>query len=324
MRKKVLKILLPSLLLMLSLCTAAWAANGEIDMGYIGPLDTFTGAPTQSTGADGAVVSNGNVWINTTVQYNAAEQMYVYPVNGSAYTAVRADVMDGMITNRAVEVVPDEGVQITLFRNGEVVGSPDLSNITAVGEYVVASGTGDQSGDRIFSFTIIGEYSNAVKNYRMPDSFQLTDVTCNGESVYFTRGNVDLSAEGEYYIEYRCVKNDRTYKLNYTADFTPPELKLEAVENGMAAGAVDLSDLEPGAGLGIWLEGEQIGNTAELTRSGNYVVKVADAAGNVNTYDFVIRVYFDNNSLVFFFLIVAVLAATGIYVLVSRKNLRVR
>lgn len=323
MRKNVLRILL-SLAMLLALSTAAWATGPQIDTEYYGPLDTFTGEPTQATGSLGQTLPTDRVWINNTVQYDRSEQMYLFPVGTSAYTVVRANVMDGMVTDRAVRIVPDAGVQVSLFRNGEKVESPDLDNVNLVGEYVVCSGTGLHSDDEILRFTVIGQYTNALRSYSMPDSFQLTEVTCNGEDVYFTRNSVDLSAEGAYVIKYRCVRTDVEYKLQYTADFTPPVLALADVENGIAAGPVDLSDLENGAGLSIWRNGEAMNAASTLKASGDYDIIVSDAAGNTSNYSFTIRVYFDGNSIVFFLLIVAVLAATAIYVLMSKKNLRVR
>lgn len=323
MRKNVLRILL-SLAMLLTLTTAAWATGPEIDTDYFGPLDTFTGEPTQSTGALGQTLPTDRVWVTNTVQYDRNERMYIFPVGNSAYTVVRASVMDGMVSNRAVRIVPDDGVQVSLFRNGEKMESPDLDNVNLVGEYVLYSGTGLQSDKEILRFTVIGEYTNALMNYNMPDSFQLTEVTCNGEDVYFTRNSVDLSREGAYVIEYRCVRTDVEYTLSYIADFTPPVLALAAVENGIAAGPVDLSDLESGANLSIWHDGEAMNATSTLKASGKYDIIVSDAAGNVNNYSFAIRVYFDGNSIVFFLLILAVLAATAIYILMSKKNLRVR
>lgn len=323
MRKNVLRILLP-LAMLLTLCATAWATGPQIDTDYYGPLDIFTGEPTQATGSLGQALPTDREWVTNTIQYDRNERMYIFPVGDSAYTVVRASVMDGMVSNRAVRIVPDAGVQLSLFRNGEKMEDPDLDNVNLVGEYVVYSGTGLQSDDEILRFTVIGEYTNALMNYSMPDSFQLTEVTCNGEDMYFTRNSVDLSREGAYVIEYRCVRTDVEYTLQYTADFTPPVLALAAVENGIAAGPVDLSDLERGANISIWHNGEAMNPTTTLKASGEYDIIVSDAAGNTNNYAFAIRVYFDGNSIVFFLLVLAVLAATAIYVLMSRKNLRVR
>lgn len=321
MRKKLLCIPLLAALLVCTLCFGAAADEVEIDMSYIGPLDTFTGNPVSSSGgtADGT-----STWISDRVQYEKRGGMYVYPVGDSLHNKLRATVMDGMIVDESVVLKPDEGVQISLFRNGEYQSAPVWDNISAPGEYVVTAGTGSQSGDRLLSFSIIAKQNNTVKSYRMPEGFLLMEATRNGEDIYFDRNYVDLSEEGAYYIKYRCARTDIVYELQYTADFTAPVLALEAVTDGVARGPVDVSDLEPGAAMGVWLNGEPVGHMGELTRSGDYTVKVADEAGNMSTYTFTIQLYFDGNSIVFFAIIVAVIIATVIYVITSRKRLRVR
>lgn len=323
MRKKLLQSVLLAAMSAAMLCAGAMAAPTEvgIDTGYIGPLDDITGAPTSSTVGDTA---DGRVWVNDTVQFDTNERMYIYSVGSSIYTAVRASVMDGMVTNDPVSVQADEGVALTLFRNGEEQTAPNLQQISAPGKYVVMNATGAQTGETLFSFTIVGVKSNLVKNYRMPSGFQIEAVTLNGEDTYFERNYVDLSVEGEYYIKTRCMRTDDVYELRYVADFTPPTLALEAVVDGVAKGPVSLTDLEKGCGIGIWLNDEPIGYSEELTQSGNYVVKVADEAGNLTTYNFTIQIYFDGNSIVFFAIIVGVVLATIGYIIVSRKRLRVR
>lgn len=321
MRKKLLHIPLVTALLAAMLCCTASAVEIEIDMSYTGPLDMFSGNPVTSN-----EVSDPEdlVWISDTVQYDVEERMYIYPLGRSTYKDLQASVMDGMITSGGVVIRVDDGVQISLYRNGEYLPEPNWAAITQPGDYVVTTGAGTGNGDRLLSFTIVGEQCNFVKSYRMPDGFQVMEATLNEQPIHYERNYVDMSDEGKYYVKYRSIRADNTYELSYTADFTPPVLALEAVVDGMARGPVDLSDLEEGAAMGVWLDGEPIGHMGELTRSGNYVVKVADEAGNMNTYGFTIQVYFDGNSLIFFGIVAAVLIGTIAYVIVSRKRLRVR
>lgn len=321
MRNKFLRGLLLAALISVVLCTGAMAVGNEFEMDYVGPLDIFTGDPTDSSGSRD---DTGRVWISNSIQYDVEERMYVYPVGGSIHNEVMASVMDGMITSKQVSILPDAGVQLSLFFDGELQLDPTWAVLNKPGEYVVMSGTGNQSDERIFSFTIVGAIDNSIKGYKMPNSFQLMEATLNGEAVYFERSYIDLSAEGEYFVKYRCIRTDEEYELTYTADFTAPVLALKEIENGLSKGPVDISDMEDGASYAIYLDNESIAYNEVLTKSGNYIIKVSDKAGNVNTYHFTIPIYFDGNSIVFFSILVAVFVGVIVYVFVSRKRLRVR
>ena len=61
-----------------------------------------------------------------------------------------------------------------------------------------------------------------------------------------------------------------------------------------------------------------------LTQSGKYQIELADEAGNKTTYTFTILVYFDGNSWLFFGLVFMACVGVVIYLLHSRKHLRVR
>ena len=72
-------------------------------------------------------------------------------------------------------------------------------------------------------------------------------------------------------------------------------------------------------------------NTLSLTlqakrdgQSGEYRIELADEAGNKTTYSFTILIYFDGNSWLFFILVLGSCIAVVIYLVHSRKHLRVR
>ena len=50
---------------------------------------------------------------------------------------------------------------------------------------------------------------------------------------------------------------------------------------------------------------------------------VQDSAGNITEYDFIIMQYFNMQSWVFFLLVIAAVAAVGIYVLAQKKRLKI-
>ena len=62
----------------------------------------------------------------------------------------------------------------------------------------------------------------------------------------------------------------------------------------------------------------------KLLGTGEYLLVLKDQAGNVTNYQFEIRMYFDLNSWIFIFLVILLLAGIALYIVFSRKHLRVR
>jgi hypothetical protein len=120
------------------------------------------------------------------------------------------------------------------------------------------------------------------------------------------------------------LKTNVSYQLLLKTDFTGPVLSLENVENGKAQGPVDISDAKKAAYITIYHDGEKIGRKDVLTESGEYYIELADEAGNKTTYSFTILIYFDGNSWLFFLLIIGSCVGIIIYLVHSRKHLRVR
>lgn len=295
-------------------CTWAYAASG-----YTGELDPETGEPIQ----EAAETSSSNrVTVSDGVYYDQERLGYVYNVNDQM--ELFCSVVDGMVVQRNVRVEADEGVDVTLYLDGEAVADPDLTNIFKVGNYVVEVSVGGQTYQPV-SFSIIGSMTNAMTGYNMPDGFVITEVTLDGEDIYEDRGYVSMATEGHYVVNYRCARSGMTYELDVIIDTTPPVLALsELNDRNQARGPVSIADVEEGASAVVLLDGKQITYKSELTESGEYQVILTDRAGNVSQYSFTILVYFDMNSLLFLGLTLAALASVGAYVVISRKKLAVR
>jgi hypothetical protein len=186
---------------------------------------------------------------------------------------------------------------------------------------------------RVMNFTVVGATTCLINSYPMPSGFVITDVDLsvkdeNGDWVEaqpkWDRSKVSMSEDGKYRVQYECARNGMSYTLQTTVDHTPPTLALENVVNGLARGPVDISDLEEGCKIGITLNGGDMSYRNELTLSGDYEIILQDSAGNLTNYAFSILVYFDVNSLVFFGLVVLLIAGTGVYLYMERKNMRIR
>ena len=76
--------------------------------------------------------------------------------------------------------------------------------------------------------------------------------------------------------------------------------------------------------VNIYRDGEKISRKDVLTESGEYYIELADEAGNKSTYSFTILIYFDGNSWLFFVMVLCACVGVIIYLVYSRRHLRVR
>lgn len=293
---------------------------GEI--GYSGVVDAETGYAPGATHGD-----ETRVELSDTMYYDREAQVFVFPLDGGA--ELRAGAADGMIVSEPVALSAEGELDVTVYRNGEAF-EPENGVADQIGEYVVNRADGGMER-RVMGFTVVGESTNAVTAYSMPEGFLVRDATLNGEEAPYDRYRVDMMAEGAYHIEYRCPLAGLERTLDVTVDRTAPELLLDGRLDGggRVRSAVEFQALEDGVAIGVTRDGEPqrvllSGGAGRLTDTGSYVVNVTDPAGNTTTYEFTIVLYLDTNAAIF--LALASLALAGVlgYVLWRRKNLRVR
>ena len=310
----------------LSLQTAALA----VDLDYSGPINSFTGEPTNE---DGSFGSEDRIPITSGVYYDRTQRFYVYDLGGASAVSVSSSVMDGMIVNEAVHIAPSHSLEVRLYCNGKLLENVDLALIENPGRYVLEAQVLGEQYVRVMEFTIVGAATGLISSYPMPSGFIVTGVDMtvpgeNGEQVpaqpEWNRSKVSMSEEGTYRVRYECARNGLSYTLQTVIDHTPPTLALENVVNGLAKGPVNISDLEEGSKIGITFNGGKMSYREELTQSGDYTIILQDEAGNTTNYDFTILVYFDTSSWIFFALVVLVIAGTGVYLYMERKRMRVR
>ena len=303
---------------MLTLLTVSALAY-EIDMSYTGAIDIFNGQPIDES-ADTA--DTDIVVFDESSYFDRRDGMFVYRVSGAG-NEIRCSVADGMMTSDHVRVEVSEGMDCTLYLDGEQIDAFDLSDLSEAGSYAVTAGPSSQDS-RTIRFTICASTSSNLEQYWVPDHFYVTEVLCNGEKKTSSTDLVDLTEEGEYQITYYCQPTKIPYYLNMQIDHTAPTVTLNGVVEGVAKGPVTISDVESGTSIYMELNGQQIPYSEELTKNGSYTITVYDEAGNVTTYDFVLLVYFNVNSLVFF---AAFLLLGGVlvwYLIRARKHVRVR
>ena len=152
---------------------------------------------------------------------------YLYTAAGNA--RVLSSVVDGMVVQDVVRLEPDEGLSLTLYKDGTAMEDVDLTHINEIGDYVAQVTTGRGQTQRVLSFTIVGNATGRLTGYTMPNGFVITDATRDGEATPWDRFYIGFTEEGLYEVTYRCPRNGLDYKLNVLIDFTPPVLALEAV-----------------------------------------------------------------------------------------------
>ena len=259
------------------------------------------------------------VVIGSDTEFDTDERMFVYRVESSE---VKTSFPSGFVSADPVSVVMPNGLVWRLYRDGVEQTDVNLSKIAESGKYVLLFGDLEQ---RSVKFTLVNDLTGMLTEYVLPEGFSLDSVTLDGEEQLLPSSYVaDLSREGRYVVRYGSSKAGVSFQFSVTTDHTPPVLKLEAVENGYASGPVDISDRNSEDEITILLNEKPIDYEKELTKSGSYRITLRDPAGNVTEYSFVIGVYFNFNSFAFVFILVLALAALVVYLVRSRRKLRIR
>ena len=299
-----------------ALCAPAFA---DVDPYYSGTVDTVTGEAVTSSS------SAARVQISDSMYYDRENGSFVYPTGSGVYE-VRANVADGMVVSEPVRVTADDGVELTLSRNGTALDEADLSSISDAGSYTVTVKDVDAIVT-LFGFTIVGATTNLAGGYMMPEGFYILDATLDGEDAYYERSYIGMEDEGQYEIEYVCSDTSIHYHLSTIVDRTPPEITLDGKldQNGRYHSAVQIGGVEQDGSVTLTRDGSDVRfpSDGKLSEAGMYQLQAFDAAGNAATEQFTILVYLDINSLLFFALVCVSLAGVLCYILYKRKNLKI-
>ena len=273
-------------------------------------LNNFTGEVMKESMEDDTTIR-----IHSKCSYDSSTDQYIFSLDD---VEVKSSVADGMITNNIVSIETNSLTDISLYKDGEIVETTDLSKINEIGNYVLLYG-----GKKVLEFKIVGEYSN-LEFFYIPEGFYVKEVLLDGEPAEYEFDVVSMTVEGLYDVTYVCEATNRIYSFQTCVDRTSPVLSLEELDKkGRAKGPVDLSDRETGTYVKVILDGTEIEGQELLTESGKYTVTIYDMAGNSTNYNFTIMLYFNMSSAVFILLLLAVVIGVVVYIVVSAKMLRV-
>ena len=287
---------------------------------YTGPIDLITGQPlTEESGeSSGQLVQMGNG-----ASYDRYSRRYIYPVGNSR---ILCSVADGMIVTDGVVLSKDGEMNLSVYKDGESM-SEIPSEITAVGDYVVVTGSGNTQ-NQLLTFQIVNSVTGRLQQYILPTGFVVQNVRRDGESLPHEAGSVKFDQEGDYVVDYICNANSAEYTLKVRIDHTPPQISFAGLdEDNEARGPVTIQGMEEGDTISIIFDGEEsvnLDDEGQVSETGRYHVVVTDVAGNSIEKDFEILLYLNFNATMFIVALLLVVIGVCTALLISRKKLRVR
>ncbi len=320
----VTKLFAAAMTLVLSISAAILPvyASPDVNIDYAGEIDPYSGEPVSSEAAQNQQI----VSIMTGVSYDRKTHMFNYSVAGSTET-VSCSVAGGMVTTDTVSLSVPSDIIVNLYKNGEETEDTDYSKIKDEGSYSLVVSSGELKS-QLLTFTIVPKKTGALTVFQVPSGFSLVNVMLNDEKQQYSlsANAVDMKKDGEYVINYRCEAIGVNYSLEVTVDHTPPEVTFEGVKNGTAKNPVTVSGVEKNDTIKVIRDDQEMNISKDhiLRSPGKYVVTVTDDAGNFVTEKFEIKFYLNEQGWVFGLIIVAIIVSAVVYMIMSKKRLRVR
>ena len=231
-------------------------------------------------------------------------------------------------SGRSIHFTPEEGVSFEVYHNGKPVEDTSQTEFKESGEYILTLRNHAESRERSVRFVILDTYVNDLQEYRLPDGFEYTKITLNGERKSLSYNNYyDFLEEGYYELQWENSRIDQIFTTEFTLDLTAPTLDLSEVRNGAASGSVSFTDMEEGEYV-RWIrsskeEGRIEDPSEVLSKKGSYVLRVYDQAGNYTEYAFELEGYFDVNGVLAILFVIALIGGGFFYCRRLRNNMRV-
>lgn len=276
--------------------TPSFAAPSQADVTYSGLLDPRTGLPLEQNRLDPEELT-------AQLGYDKSKRVFTYSAGDLSFTS---NIPNGAVLSlfsggSKVTVTLPDGLSGTLYRNGDAVSGVDLTSITEPGGYYLDIRGGSSSQSATFSFTIVEELTNSLREVQLPTGFSFQSPRLNGEALSSEYSNyIEFLEDGEYDLAWGCEEIGQSYSLSFTLDTKAPTLALPEVTGSQAHSAVTLEDLEAGAYILLESGGETKtirSSMDQIKEAGTYRLTVYDQAGNSTQYDFVIHVYLNISAL---------------------------
>lgn len=296
--------------------TGTWGAQAvpmaQADPSYSGPLDPLTGLPVaESQQSERYYTLEAGVF-----SFDRENRNYVNTLGSDSFTS---SIPNGAVIShgQSVSISLPTGTTGTLYCGGETVENPDFTNISQEGNYLLEVRNSSSGEKQTFSFRILGELTNSLRELSLPDGFSFEWIRLNGEELTAGYTNyLELLEDGEYELRWSCPDISQGYNLSFTLDTVPPTLALPEVTDGEAHSQVTLTDLEPDAYIVLEQNGESSiirSSDTVLQDAGEYRLTVYDQAGNSTVYEFTIHLYLNISAIAAIGLVLAGLAGLWVY-----------
>ena len=297
----------------------------KVAIEYNGKIDATTG---ESVVGDAVNVGEDYFILKRNeLAYNVRKHQYhILAGDRGIYCNVPSDAV--LSSGRTIQFTPEEGVSVEVYRNGKMVEDTRQTEFEEAGEYLITMHNHAEARDRSVRIVILNEQVNDLKEFRLPQGFEYTEVSLDGVKKSLSYNNYfDFLEEGHYKLQWENSRIHQTFVTEFILDMTAPTLRLPEVRSGAAAGKVSFTDMEEGAYVRWIRDSKEEGRIEDpsevLSKKGNYVMRVYDQAGNYTEYAFTLEGYFDVNAVLAILFVVALICGGFFYCRRLRRNMRV-
>ena len=297
----------------------------KVAIEYNGKIDATTG---ESVVGDAVNVGEDYFILKRNeLAYNVRKHQYhILAGDRGIYCNVPSDAV--LSSGRTIEFIPEEGVSVEVYRNGKLIEDTNQTEFEEAGEYLITMHNHAEARDRSVRIVILNEQVNDLKEFRLPQGFEYTEVSLDGVKKSLSYNNYfDFLEEGHYKLQWENSRIHQTFVTEFILDMTAPTLRLPEVRSGAAAGKVSFTDMEEGAYVRWIRDSKEEGRIEDpsevLSKKGNYVMRVYDQAGNYTEYAFTLEGYFDVNAVLAILFVVALICGGFFYCRRLRRNMRV-
>lgn len=264
--------------------------------------------------------------------YYQPEDCYVYSASGNDIFA--SNIPNNMIATNPVVVRPVKNNFQYVYKDGEIINTPNNYTYTEPGFYQVISYIYSDNYDEIassyktyeadFSFRIVNYKNNSLGVVSAPKDFYISSVKYNNKVVTdFDPECVFAESDGKYDIQLKCDREGTVYNLSFERDTVAPFLYFnQEIVSAKADAPVSYSVSENGVEVELRIGGTEIKlepNT-EIYNGGFYVFTASDEAGNERIYRFYVKEHFKFFSKGMINIIIFSLFVAILYVLYVRIN----
>ena len=246
--------------------------------------------------------------------YNAVTGEYEITLENGM--KLRSSVPEGYVGGGAVTLsVSEEDVaQVELYRDDELIEFVNGQGLTEAGSYRM------ELGNCAYHFTMASAV-NTMEYYPVPTGVAFTEVLLNGEPVALESEDYILLNEGVYEITMRGTAGNQ-HRVTLTKDTTAPVMTI--LSDGSKASFTELS--EELSSIRLIRNGEVVEdfNSTVVSEPGNYVVTIADAAGNESTQSFTLKYKVNLYGILAGVLCVLVVIGIGVFTVYIKKHTKVR